>query len=144
MSGVTLKKTSSTRHEQGDKKDPLMQKENQLSEAIEAALDKKAQDAVVLELGEICSFTDYFLICTGTSSRHNQTIADHIQETLKKQGVRPLHMEGHAEGEWILLDYVDFVVHIFSTRAREFYDLERLWRAGKRREARELIGQRVH
>jgi ribosome-associated protein len=121
-----------------------MQKENQLSEAIEAALDKKAQDAVVLELGEICSFTDYFLICTGTSSRHNQTIADHIQETLKKQGVRPLHMEGHAEGEWILLDYVDFVVHIFSTRAREFYDLERLWRAGKRREARELIGQRVH
>lgn len=139
-----MKKTSSTRHEQGDKKDPLMQKENQLSEAIEAALDKKAQDAVVLELGEICSFTDYFLICTGTSSRHNQTIADHIQETLKKQGVRPLHMEGHAEGEWILLDYVDFVVHIFSTRAREFYDLERLWRAGKRREARELIGQRVH
>jgi ribosome-associated protein len=144
MSGVTLKKTSSTRHEQGDKKDPLMQKENQLSEAIEAALDKKAQEAVVLELGEICSFTDYFLICTGTSSRHNQTIADHIQETLKKQGVRPLHMEGHAEGEWILLDYVDFVVHIFSTRAREFYDLERLWRAGKRRDARELIGQRVH
>ena len=143
MSGVTLKKTSSTRHEQGDKKDPLMQKENQLSEAIEAALDKKAQEAVVLELGEICSFTDYFLICTGTSSRHNQTIADHIQETLKKQGVRPLHMEGHAEGEWILLDYVDFVVHIFSTRAREFYDLERLWRAGKRRDARELIGQRV-
>lgn len=144
MSGVTLKKTNSTRHEQGEKKDQLMQKEHQLSEAIEAALDKKAQEAVVLELGEICSFTDYFLICTGTSTRHNQTIADHISETLKKQGVRPLHIEGHAEGEWILLDYVDFVVHIFSTRAREFYDLERLWRAGKRRDARELIGQRVH
>ncbi|HYR45266.1 MAG TPA: RsfS/YbeB/iojap family protein [Terriglobia bacterium] len=106
-----------------------MDKETQLSEAIEAALDKKAQDAVVLELREICSFTDYFLICSGTSTRHNQTIAEHI--------------EGHSEGEWILLDYVDFVVHIFSARAREFYDLERLWRAGKRRDAHELIAQRA-
>lgn len=121
-----------------------MEKENQLSEAIEAALDKKAQDAVVLELSGICSFTDYFLVCTGTSTRHNQTIADGVQETLKKDGVRPLHMEGYAEGEWILLDYVDFVVHIFSSRAREFYDLERLWRAGKRRDANELVGQRTH
>jgi ribosome-associated protein len=121
----------------------LMDKENQLSEAIEAALDKKAQDAVVLELSEICSFTDYFLICTGSSTRHNQTIAEHIEQTLKKAGVRALHIEGHTEGEWILLDYVDFVVHIFSARAREFYDLERLWRTGKRRDARELIAQRA-
>ena len=121
----------------------MSDKENQLSEAIEAALDKKAQDAVVLELGEVCSFTDYFVICTGTSTRHNQTIAEYIAETLKKDGVRPLHIEGHTEGEWILLDYVDFVVHIFSARAREFYDLERLWRAGKRRDAHELIGQRA-
>jgi ribosome-associated protein len=120
-----------------------MDKENQLSEAIEAALDKKAQDALVIELGEICSFTDYFLICTGTSTRHNQAIADTIEETLRRQGVRPLHIEGHTEGEWILLDYVDFVIHIFSARAREFYDLERLWRAGKRRDAHELIGQRT-
>jgi ribosome-associated protein len=120
-----------------------MDKEIQLSEAIEAALEKKAQDAVVLELGEICSFTDFFLICTGTSSRHNQTISDHIEEMLKKQGVRPLHIEGYPEGEWILLDYVDFVVHVFSARAREFYDLERLWRAGNRRDAHELIVQRA-
>jgi len=120
-----------------------MEKETQLSEAIEAALNKKAQDAVVLELGDVCSFTDYFLICTGTSTRHNQTIADTIEEELKKYGVRPLHMEGHTEGEWILLDYVDFVVHIFTGRAREFYDLERLWRAGKRHDARELIVQRA-
>ena len=120
-----------------------MDKENELSDAIEAALDKKAQDAVVLDLGEICSFTDYFLICTGTSTRHNQTIAEHIEETLKNSGVRTLHIEGFTEGEWILLDYVDFVVHIFSARAREFYDLERLWRAGKRRDAHELIGQRA-
>jgi len=120
-----------------------MDKETQLSEAIEAALDKNAQDAVVLELREICSFTDYFLICTGTSTRHNQTIAEHIEENLKRQGVRPLHVEGQSEGEWILLDYVDFVVHIFSVRAREFYDLERLWRAGRRRDAHELIAQRA-
>jgi len=138
-----LKETNSIRNRQGEKEQELMQKENQLSEAIEAALDKKAQDVVVLELGEICSFTDNFLICTGTSTRHNQSIADHIAETLKKYGVRPLHIEGHSEGEWILMDYVDFVVHIFSSRAREFYDLERLWRAGKRHDARELIGQRV-
>src|SRR6266550_1724770 len=120
-----------------------MDKENELAEAIEAALDEKAQDAVVLELADVCSFTDYFLVCTGTSTRHNQTIAEHIEDTLKKHGVRPLHVEGHTEGEWILLDYVDFVVHIFSVRAREFYDLERLWRAGKRRDVHELIPQRV-
>ena len=127
----------------GEDEDQLMDKETQLSEAIEAALDKKAQDAVVLDLEDVCSFTDYFLICTGTSTRHNQTIAEQIEETLKMSGVRPLHVEGEAEGEWILLDYVDFVVHIFSARAREFYDLERLWRAGKRRDAHELIAQRV-
>jgi len=127
----------------GEDEDQLMDKETQLSEAIEAALDKKAQDAVVIELGGICSFTDYFLICTGTSTRHNQTIAEQIEETLKKDGVRPLHIEGQVEGEWILLDYVDFVVHIFSARAREFYDLERLWRSGKRRDAQEMIVQRV-
>ena len=138
-----MKKTNFTRNEKGDESNQLMEKEYQLSEAIEAALDKKAQDPVVIELGNVCSFTDYFLICTGTSSRHNQTIAEGIDEKLRRQGVRPLHTEGHAEGEWILMDYVDFVVHIFSARAREFYDLERLWRAGKRRDAHALIGQRT-
>ena len=140
-----MKETNSIRerNNKGEEQHQLSNKENQLSDAIEAALDKKAQDAVVIELGEICSFTDYFLICTGTSTRHNQTIAEHIEETLKKEGVRPLHVEGHTEGEWILLDYVDFVVHIFTTRAREFYDLERLWRSGKRRDAHELVAQRA-
>jgi ribosome-associated protein len=120
-----------------------MHKENQLTEALEAALDKKAQDTVVIDLSGICSFTDNFLICTGTSSRHNQTIAEGIDERLRRQGTRPLHIEGHTEGDWILMDYVDFVVHIFTSRAREFYDLERLWRAGKRRDVRELMGQRT-
>ena len=135
-----MKKTTSTRNK-GDEKEQLMQKEAQLAEAIDAALDKKAQELVWLDLSGICSFTDNFLICTGTSTRHNQTIADSIEERLKINGVRPLHIEGYNEGDWILMDYVDFVVHIFSTRAREFYDLERLWRAGKRRDVQELIGQ---
>jgi ribosome-associated protein len=122
---------------------PNKTQDNQLNEALEAALDKKAQDVVVIDLDDICSFTDHFIICTGTSSRHNQTIAEGIDEKLRKQGVRPLHIEGHKEGEWILLDYIDFVVHIFTAKAREFYDLERLWRAGKRRRVPELIGQRT-
>jgi ribosome-associated protein len=119
-----------------------MTKEKQLSEALEAALDKKARNVVVLDLEGVCSFTDHFLICDGTSTRHNQTIADGVAERLKKDGVRALHIEGYNEGEWILMDYVDFVVHIFTTRAREFYDLERLWRAGKRREISEPVAQR--
>lgn len=114
---------------------------DQLTEAIEAAFDKKALDLAWLDLSGICSFTDHFLVCTGTSARHNQTVADGIEERLKKAGVRPLHVEGYTEGEWILMDYVDFVVHIFSARSREFYELERLWRAGKRRDVHELIGQ---
>ena len=118
-------------------------KDNQLTEALEAALDKKAQDVVVIDLNGISSFTDHFMICTGTSSRHNQTIAEGIDERLRKLGTRPLHIEGHTEGDWILMDYIDFVVHIFTARAREFYDLERLWRAGKRRNVYELIGQRT-
>jgi ribosome-associated protein len=138
-----LKKTIFTRSEKETLETTLMDKENQLSEAVEAALDKKAQDPVIIELGGICSFTDYFLVCTGTSTRHNQAIADTIEERLKKEGVRPLHIEGYTEGEWILLDYVDFVVHIFSARAREFYDLERLWRAGKRRDIHDLIVARI-
>src|SRR5687768_2661731 len=110
-----------------------MDRDNQLNEALEAALDKKAQDVVVLELKNVCSFTDDFIICTGASSRHNQSIADGIDERLRRHGVRPLHVEGYTEGEWILIDYADFVIHVFTSRAREFYDLERLWRAGKRR-----------
>ena len=135
-----MKKTNSTRNK-GDEKEQLMQKEAELAEAIEAALDKKALELVWLDLSGVCSFTDNFVICTGTSSRHNQSIADNVAEKLKAAGVRPLHVEGYNEGEWILMDYVNFVIHIFSAKAREFYDLERLWRAGKRRDVQELIGQ---
>ena len=114
-----------------------------VQDALEAALDKKAADVVVLELEGVCSFTDCFIICSGTSARQNQAISDGVKERLRQSGNRASHIEGYAEGEWILMDYLDFVVHIFTERAREFYDLERLWRAGKRRNAEELIKERA-
>jgi ribosome-associated protein len=103
-----------------------------LREAAEAATDKKALDLALLELKDAAAFTDYFLICTGTSSRQMQTICDEIERRLSLGGLRPLHREGYNHAEWILLDYVDFVVHIFSERSRAFYDLERLWRNARR------------
>ena len=103
-----------------------------LREAVEAAEGKKAIDLSILDVKEVASFTDYFLICSGTSSRHNQTISDEIERRMSLSGLRPLHVEGYNHAEWILMDYVDFVVHIFSDRARAFYDLERLWRTAKR------------
>jgi ribosome-associated protein len=103
-----------------------------LREAVRAAQDRKALDLSVLKLTGICSFTDYFLVCSGTSTRHTQAISDAIHKTLEEHGVTPAHVEGHSQAEWILLDYLDFVVHIFSERARHFYDLERLWKTAKR------------
>ena len=97
-------------------------------------MDKKARNVIVLDLEGVCSFSDRFIICSGTSTRQTQAIADGIDEKLRGSGIRTAHIEGYSEGEWILLDYLDFVVHIFTETAREFYDLERLWRAGKRRE----------
>ena len=99
-----------------------------LREAVQAAQDHKAVNLGVLDVGEICSFTDYFLICSGTSTRHTQAICEAIQEKLENSGHAPAHVEGYSQAEWILMDYLDFVVHIFSERARHFYDLERLWR----------------
>jgi len=124
-------------------KEPAPELSSELNWAVEAALDKKAQDLVVIDVAEVCSFTDDFIICTGTSSRHNQTIADGIEEQLRQRGIRSLHIEGRTEGEWILMDYFDFVIHIFTARTREFYDLERLWRAGRRRDVNDFIGQRT-
>ena len=111
--------------------------------ALDAALDKKAHDVVVLDLEGLCSFSDSFVICSGTSVRQTQSIADNVEEKLRQAGTRPAHMEGYSGGEWILIDYLDFVVHIFTERTREFYDLERLWRAGKRREIQEPAGRKA-
>jgi ribosome-associated protein len=103
-----------------------------LGEAVRAAQGRKALDVAVLNLKGICSFTDFFLICTGTSTRHTQAICDAVCEQLKKSGISPAHREGYSRAEWILLDYLDFVVHIFVGQARHFYDLERLWKTAKR------------
>ena len=84
------------------------------------------------------AFTDYFVLCNGTNPRQVQAIADEVELRLKGAGVRPAHVEGYKQGEWILVDYVDFVVHVFSEKARKFYDLERLWKTAKRLEPSEL------
>jgi ribosome-associated protein len=94
---------------------------------LQAAIEKKAQDPVLLELKGITSLTDYFLLCNGKSDRQVQAIAQAIEEALKKRGTRPIGQEGTAEGKWILMDYDDVVVHIFLEPVRKFYDLEGLW-----------------
>jgi len=104
----------------------------QLNQAVRAAQDRKALDLNVLDLKGICSFTDYFVICTGTSARHTQAICDAVVEQLKHSGAAPAHIEGYTRAEWILVDYLSFVVHIFSKSARQFYDLERLWKNARR------------
>ena len=100
--------------------------------AIRAAQDKKAVDLNVLKLRDVSSFTDFFIICSGTSTRHTQAISDGILEKLKGEGLVPTHVEGYSQAEWILLDYLNFVVHIFTDQARHFYDLERLWKTASR------------
>ena len=96
--------------------------------AVDAALSKKALDVVVLDLRKTGGFTDYFVICTGSNTRQIQAIADAIRQALKGSfGERPMLAEGFEKSEWILLDYFDFVVHIFGTECRAFYGLEKLW-----------------
>lgn len=100
--------------------------------AIEAAQSKKAEDISVLDLRDVASFTDFFVICNGLNARQNQAISDEVEKQLKAEGVRPLSIEGYAQAEWILMDFGDFIVHIFSPRARNYYDLERLWKNARR------------
>jgi ribosome-associated protein len=98
-----------------------------LARAIALAADRKATDVLLMDLRGISDATDYFLIASGTSDLHVRSVADHIIEELKKEGVRPGHVEGQRTGRWVLIDYIDFVVHVFHPSAREFYQLERLW-----------------
>jgi ribosome-associated protein len=106
--------------------------------AVRAAIDKKAEDVVVLDLRKTAGFTDYFVICTGANARQIAAIADHVRETLKTEyDERPALAEGVDTSEWVLLDYFDFVVHVFSRECRAFYGLERLWGNAERREFRD-------
>ena len=100
--------------------------------AVEAAQDKQAVDITVLKLAGAGAFADYFLLCSGRSQPQIQAIGEAIEERLRRQGVRLAHREGKLGAEWVLLDYGEFVVHIFSERARQYYDLERLWRTAER------------
>lgn len=100
--------------------------------ALRAASDKKALDLVVLDLREVANFTDYFIIASGANTRQVQAIADEAVEQLKKQGTRASRVEGYNAAEWVLVDYGDFILHVFEDKARKFYDLERLWRDAKR------------
>ncbi len=106
--------------------------QRQVAEVIVAAEDKKAEDVTVLELDKASGgFTDYFVICSGSNPRQIQAISDEVEQRLSRAGLRPTHVEGYKQADWILLDYVDFVVHVFSQKARNFYNLERLWKSAK-------------
>src|SRR6201985_1681987 len=104
----------------------------QVAAAIQACLEKKAEELSILEMEKGSgAFTDYFVLCSGTNPRQIQAIADEVELRLKSAGLRPTHVEGYSQAEWVLIDYVDFVVHVFSEKARKFYDLERLWKSAK-------------
>src|SRR5271165_7542984 len=111
----------------------------QVAIAVRACMEKKAEDISILRLdAQASGFTDYFVICSGANPRQVQAIGDEVDEKLSKLGHEPSHIEGRNHAEWLLLDYVDFVVHIFSESARKFYDLERLWKTATRLELADL------
>lgn len=112
----------------------------QVIEAIAAAQDKKAEDLTILELDKNSgAFTDYFILCSGTNPRQIQAIADEVELRLKRSlGLYAAHTEGYNQAEWVLLDYVDFVVHVFAENARRYYDLERLWKSARRLQPADL------
>src|SRR5216683_7555643 len=125
-----MKKTDLTKTDL--KKNDLKKKalKQQVSDAIHACQEKKAEQITLLELEQGSgAFTDYFVVCSGTNPRQIQAIADEVEQRLKRAGLYPAHVEGYKQADWVLLDYVDFVVHIFSEKARKYYDLERLWKS---------------
>lgn len=112
----------------------------QVTAAIRACEEKKAEDISILRMDKNSGvFTDYFVICSGSNPRQIQAIADEVKDRLQIAGLDPTHTEGYQQAEWVLLDYVDFVVHIFSEKARRFYDLERLWKSADRLTAAQVL-----
>jgi ribosome-associated protein len=108
-----------------------------VAKAIRAALDKKGSEVVLLDLRNTPAFTDFFVLCSGQSTRQVKAIADAVEEALKTAKVRPSHIEGYDRGEWVLMDYFTFIVHVFTPQTREFYSLERLWGDAERIEISE-------
>ena len=110
--------------------------------AMAKALDsKKGQDILVLETDGLTSLADYFVLCTGTSAPQLKALADTVEKTMKENEIMPNHIEGHRGGTWILQDYGDVVLHLFSEEAREFYDLDRLWQDATRMDLSDVLGQ---
>ena len=108
-----------------------------VTKAARAALDKKAEDVVILDLRKGIAFTDWFVLASGASQRQIVAIVDAVEEAMRAEDLRPKHVEGYPRQEWILLDYNGFVVHVFTPRTRAFYDLERLWGGARRMEMTE-------
>jgi len=100
---------------------------SEISKTVAAALDKKAQDVVILDLRHTPAFTDFFVLCSGQNMRHVHAIADAVEETLRAQKIRPSHIEGYNKADWVLMDFFSFIVHVFTPQTRAFYSLERLW-----------------
>jgi len=127
QSGVTRKKPLARASEPTNEPTPIVE----CLMAVRAAESKKAEGMRLFDLREVTSFTDYFLICSASNPRQSQAICDEVALQLKKHGRLPLSVEGYENAEWILADYGDYIVHIFSEKARDYYDLERLWRSAK-------------
>jgi ribosome-associated protein len=116
------------------------QTRQQVALAVKAVENKKGEEVVILEMDRASgAFTDYFVLCTGTNPRQVQAISDEVEKLLSENGERPASREGYPQAEWVLLDYVHFVVHIFSERSRKFYDLERLWKSANKLKPADLL-----
>ncbi|MDP9323208.1 MAG: ribosome silencing factor [Acidobacteriota bacterium] len=147
--GVKARATSTKEHAAGRKEHAASGNENaasgskraasgskqwtgEVGTAVRAALDKKASDVVILDLRGTPAFTDFFVLCSGQSTRQVKAIVDGVEETLRAAKIRPAHVEGYDRAEWILMDYFTFIVHVFTPQTRAFYSLERLWGDAKR------------
>jgi ribosome-associated protein len=123
----------------GDKKRGKKKLPAEVAKAVRAALDKKAADVVVLDLRNTSAFTDFFVLCSGTSQRQVKAIADAVEDALRAAKVRPAHVEGYDRADWILMDFFTFIVHVFTPQTRTFYALERLWGDAERIEVSDEV-----
>ena len=121
----------------------VKEKNKKFNLCVKAALKKKAYDLIALDIKGISSFADYFIICSATSNRQVQAIASSIELDLKKERIYPLGIEGFSEGEWILLDYDEVIIHVFYQPLREFYELERLWADAPRIEIKDEMKEKA-
>ncbi|RJQ46572.1 MAG: ribosome silencing factor [Gaiellales bacterium] len=115
-------------------REPITESIDLAKKAADVAGSKKAEDIVILDMRQVCTYTDFFVICSGRSGRQAQAISDEIRLQLKREGMLPLRVEGEQRGDWILLDYLGVVVHVFTPEARDFYRLDNLWKEAPRTE----------